>query len=96
MPRGQKTGGRKTGTPNKITTVQRSLINDLLCNYYITGQMSDDFNMLEPKDRLNIAEKLFAYVLPKYQSIALDVKATDGTKTLEQRLVELSKENDID
>ncbi len=95
MPKGVKAGGRKAGTPNKVTTVQRSIINDLLCEYYITGKLSEDFNLLDPKDRLTIAERLFAYVLPKYQSIALDVKATDDTKTLEQRLVELSKENDF-
>jgi hypothetical protein len=86
-----KTGGRKKDTPNKTTAKARTIVNNILTEYSSSGKMSLDFNALDPKDRLAIAEKLFQYVMPKIQSVAVDV-ADNKKMTIEHRLIELSKE----
>ncbi len=86
-----KTGGRQKGTPNKATSLCRDTVNRLLCHYQDTGKMSADFDQLEPKERLSIAEKLMAYVMPKYQSVALDLGESATVQTVESRLIQLSQ-----
>lgn len=90
----KKTGGRKKGTPNKATVMNKQLINDLLADYNDSGLMSKDFMSLEPKDRMAIAEKLMQYVMPKMQSTAVDLAVTRERKTLEDTLNELSQQPD--
>lgn len=65
----------------------------LLSEYSSSGLMSSDFAALEPKDRLAVAEKLMQYVMPKMQSTAIDLNATDGKKTIEDTLAELAGED---
>jgi len=64
-----KTGGRKSGTPNKVTTDLRKRINDFLNDNW--DNLQQDFNKLEPKDKLLFYEKLLQYGLPKLQSTEL-------------------------
>lgn len=67
-PKGQtKTGGRQAGTPNKVTKNLREWINQLVDDNRL--QIERDLKELDPKDRLQILEKLMSYVLPKLQSI---------------------------
>lgn len=88
----KKYGGRTKGTPNKVTQLGRDTINSLLSSYSSSGLMSQDFLALEPKDRLTIADRLMSYVLPKFQSIALDVTSSSSSeKSIEDRLKELSQ-----
>ena len=94
MARGKKTGGRTKGTPNKTSSMTKTVVASLLDTYNNSGMMSDDFLALEPKDRLLIAEKLMNYVLPKMQSQQVDLTATTGELTIEARLRELSGEAD--
>lgn len=86
-----KTGGRKKGTPNKATVMNKQLINNLLANYSESGLMSKDFMALEPKDRMAVAEKLMQYVMPKMQSTSVDLALSEDKKTLEDTLTELSQ-----
>jgi hypothetical protein len=58
--RGQKTGGRKTGTLNKVTQETRELILSLSDKY-----LASDLESLEPRDRAVILTKLLSYILPK-------------------------------
>jgi hypothetical protein len=44
--RGQKTGGRTAGTPNKTTKEMRELITDLSYKY-----LASDLESLEPRER---------------------------------------------
>lgn len=88
----QKTGGRVAGTPNKTTAVTKEIITNLLSEYSASGDMSMDFKMLEPKDRLSIAEKMMQYVMPKIQSVAVDLDGGIKKVTIEQELLNLSKE----
>lgn len=85
-------GGRTKGTPNKTTAATKEVITNLLTQYSNDGTMSEDFNKLEPKDRLAIAEKLMQYVIPKIQSVAVDLDGGIKKVTIEQELLNLSKE----
>lgn len=66
-----KTGGRKKGTPNKTTAELRSWLSRLLKQQKRT--IINDLAALEPKDRLQMLEKLMQYVIPKQQSITADI-----------------------
>jgi hypothetical protein len=50
-----KTGGRKTGTPNKITAEMRIILQNILAE-----TLADDVRSLTPAERL----KLLKYILP--------------------------------
>ncbi len=58
-----KTGGRKAGTPNKVTgTIKEFLANVIDDN---REQIEKDLKVLEPKDRLMMLERFMQYVTPK-------------------------------
>lgn len=61
--KGQKTGGRAKGTPNKTTSAVRDWLISLINNS--RSQIEKDLKSLEPKDRLLMIEKLLPYVMPK-------------------------------
>tara|TARA_B100000768_G_C11204158_1_gene343071 strand:- start:282 stop:521 length:240 start_codon:yes stop_codon:yes gene_type:complete len=65
--KGEKTGGRTIGTPNKTTkeirTVLKGVINNELQN--IETLISE----MTPKERLGIIIKLIPYVLPKVETV---------------------------
>jgi hypothetical protein len=88
-----KTGGRKKGTPNKITTNVREAISSILDDYFLTEKAKQDMNDLDPKDRVTFVEKLIAYIVPKLQSTTMEV-AVEEKKTIEDRLLELSSQNE--
>lgn len=62
-----KTGGRKKGTPNKVTGDMREFVQSLLDEN--RRQIKTDLKSVEPHQRLSFYEKLLGYVLPKPQSI---------------------------
>lgn len=92
--KGQKTGGRKKGTPNKSTMLGKEVIVSLLADYSESGLMTSDFMALDPKDRLIIAERLMQYTMPKMQATAIDLTTGDQEKTIEDRLAELAGEEE--
>ena len=94
MALGKKTGGRKAGTPNKTTAITKEAISKIIDEYNSSGLMQSDLMGLEPRDRLDIAVKLMSYVLPKVQSVALDVSGNISTKTIEDELTELAGMSD--
>ena len=65
--KGKKTGGRKKGTPNKITRTTRGTLAEFL-HEYESSKLAKDFAELEPKERIVMFEKLLAYIMPKVQS----------------------------
>lgn len=94
-PKRKKYGGRVAGTPNKVTGRTRELIANLMTEYAQSGKMLSDFNDLEPKERITIAEKLMQYSIPKMQSTSLEIEnAADAGLTLEVRLAQLAEDND--
>ncbi len=66
-----KTGGRKAGTPNKITSTVKDWISQLIDEN--RNQIEKDIKKLSPKDRLQVFEKLMQYVIPKQQSVRADI-----------------------
>ena len=62
-----KTGGRRKGTQNKITTDLRTWINEFLDKN--RRQITRDMKRLEPYQRISLFEKLLSYAVPKMQSV---------------------------
>lgn len=67
----RKTGGRAKGTRNKITNRVRNWVADFICGK--TDEIERDFELLEPKDRVIMFERLLPYVAPKTQAIDANV-----------------------
>ena len=66
----QKHGGRKKGTPNRLTRELRTILKDVL--YQEMEQLEERLNDLDPKDRMQVILKLMPYVFPK----VMDVQST--------------------
>ena len=98
---GNKTGGRKKGTPNKANARFKNAIGDFI-DWYMNGDpdaedvkvraglMKTDLLMVKPYERLQIVEKLMQYTVPKMQAVSVDAEVTEKQKTTTQRLQELS------
>lgn len=84
-----KTGGRKPGTPNKLSAQVRGILAETTFNYYTSKKFQKDISLLDPKDRILVMERFTKYVAPQLQSTTLDV-ATETKKTIEDRLIALS------
>lgn len=89
----RKTGGRQKGTPNIATQLGKSAISELLADYSSSGLMASDFAQLTPRDRLLIAERLMQYTIPKMQATTVDLNTPDDTRTIEETLAELARED---
>lgn len=65
---GKKYGGRKKGTPNKLTKELRSVLKDVIYNEL--ENIEERLDELEPKQRIELMIKLMPYVFPKLESIS--------------------------
>ncbi len=65
--------GRKVGSPNKVTGDLRARINTLLSDTF--DKIIDDFDQLEPRERVAAWAKLAEYVLPKHKDYNIEVSA---------------------
>ncbi len=86
-----KTGGRNKGTPNKVTGSLRNWIANVLNNN--RSQIESDLQQLEPKDRLQMLERLMQYVVPKQQAVSASIdleKLSD--EQLDLLICELTKD----
>lgn len=86
---GKKTGGRKAGTPNKVSAAVRGAIAKMLDEYFNSETFVRDIANLEPKERVAVMEKFAAYVSPKLQTTTLDM-TVENKRTIEDKLSELS------
>ena len=59
-------GGRKAGTPNKVTGTVKEWIASIIDGN--RKQFEDDLEKLEPGERVRIISNLLQYVTPKMQS----------------------------
>jgi hypothetical protein len=100
--RGQKTGGRQKGTPNKATAFSKSVIQDIVSNYVLAEKDSDnefnktfieDFGKLDPKDRIDVIIKLAAFITPKPQTVAINF-GEEKKDTFGEKLARLAQENE--
>ena len=67
MAIGRKTGGRKAGTPNKISGEMRLLLKQIISDEL--EALPETLEQLPGKDRLEAVLKLMPFVLPKIESI---------------------------
>ena len=82
--------GRPKGKPNKIMQDVRGWLSAVIDKN--RKQMELDLKALEPKDRLQILEKLMQYVVPKQQAVSAEIdlnKLTD--EQLDAVVSELTK-----
>lgn len=86
-----KTGGRVKGTPNKVTYSLKEWIISLIDKQ--RTQIEQDLQKLEPKERLQMIEKLMQYVIPKQaaQQVKLDFDSMTDEQ-LQQLVEEITKE----
>jgi hypothetical protein len=73
MALGQKTGGRKAGTPNKVTGNIKTRISVLIDDKF--DSISNDLNELEPKERVVAYLKFLEFVLPKQREQKIDLSS---------------------
>ena len=73
--------GRPKGTPNKVTGSLREWINTLIESN--REQLEKDFAALEPRERLMLADKLMAYIIPKKRE---EEKENDSRSDLIRRM----------
>ena len=59
-----KYGGRKKGTPNRLTKEVRTLLKNLL--FSELSQVESHFEKLDPKDRVELLIKLMPFICPIY------------------------------
>ena len=76
MARGVKTGGRRLGTSNAITTKTKEAISQLI-EGSLDG-LKDDLKELSPKDRLSVITNLLKYVIPTLKASEVVLDSTDG------------------
>ena len=65
---GKKYGGRKKGTPNRMTKELRSVLKDIL--YQELNDIEKRFEELEPKTRIELLIKMMPFILPKTNAIS--------------------------
>jgi hypothetical protein len=65
--RGQKTGGRVAGTPNKVTSELRKTLKSIIAAEL--DALPQTFEQLPAKERLELLIKMLPYCLPKVDSI---------------------------
>lgn len=77
-----KTGGRKQGSQNKVTSELKNWISDLI----EANQKTFERNLrkLEPEKHVQIIEKLLAYVVPKPQNLDLSIEYRELAALLER------------
>ena len=83
-----KTGGRKAGTPNKITKEKREIIAKFIDDKW--DEFQSAFDDLKPEQKCNVMVSLLPFAFPKLAQV--DYKDNTPVKTLADELDELSGE----
>lgn len=84
-------GGRTAGTPNKVSGTLKEWLTSLIDKN--RAQIEKDLQDLEPKERLQMMEKLMQYVIPKQaaQQVKLDFESMTDEQ-LQQLVNDITKE----
>lgn len=74
LPKGKTNNpaGRPEGSKNKNSKEMREMVTAFVCEQW--DKVVNDFDSLEPKERLQFFEKMLQYSLPKLSAQTLDVK----------------------
>lgn len=89
---GEKSGGRKKGTPNKTTAAARKFMAAIMEEYADGELIKEDWKKLKPRDRMELAKDILPYLVPKLQAVAVieDEETNGRRRTIEDRLIALS------
>lgn len=87
---GKKTGGRKAGTPNRLTNEIRTVLKDVI--YKEIELLHKHLDKLNIKDRLELLTKLMPYVLPKVEPD--NYTAKDDRNTIPMPVVNINFRDD--
>ncbi len=90
--KGQKTGGRVQGTPNRNTADLRAKINTIVEKQI--DCIEKDLKALEPKERLQIVEKLISYCVPKLQAQSIEIDLNNLSETQIDQIINSININD--
>lgn len=90
----EKEKKNKTRRGPKITAFTRAVIQEMTSDYYQSGLMAEDIAMLNPKDRLQMHLELMKFILPKPQSVDVNLKANINAPGIEETLRRLAQENE--
>ena len=71
MAKGNKTGGRVKGTPNKLTKELRSSLKNILNSEL--ELLEENMSQLDPKERIEILIKMMPYVFPKLENVSYSI-----------------------
>lgn len=89
----EKTGGRKKGTPNKISGTVKEWIASIIDTN--RNQFENDLELLEPGERVRVISNLLQYVTPKMQSMSPGEILNEEYKKLEE-LLEIAPDEVVD
>lgn len=87
-----KSGGRKKGTPNRITGELRLWLGKLITKQ--RKQIEADLQAVEPGQRLVMLERLMQYVIPKKQAVRAEVENLTENELADLAALMLEKMSD--
>lgn len=92
--KGQKTGGRTKGTPNRTTKAMRNFVMDVLANNKST--IKEDLKRLEPHERIRALFSLLPYVCPRMQvqQVAINDMTGEELDALAKTLFNLTEDSE--
>ena len=82
--KGQKTGGRQAGTPNKVTTEIRNFLSSLVFDNI--DLITQDFRQLTTEQRMILLPKILPYIAPRMKP-----QTDDEQDKQEQRALQLQE-----
>ena len=86
----KKSGGRRPGTPNKVTKDLREQITVLIKKNF--ERIESDFNKLDSEKRLIVLERYLKYCLPPLQNLNIQAELKSQLEGLtDQQLEELAE-----
>ena len=86
--KGNQGGGRKKGTPNRVTRERRELINEFLNENWEDFKLN--YTKADPATKLKIYMEMIPYTTPKMATI--EYKEKSRPKTFKDELDEISGE----
>lgn len=99
--KGQKTGGRQKGTPNKDNPIRGYLLTHSI-GYFKPNEnnpdsMSDfevDLAMMIPEDRVGAEIRILKHHTSELKSVDMDMTVAEHSETIDERLARLALENE--
>jgi len=86
-----KTGGRKKGTPNKVSAVNKELLTEISLG--MIDKLPLMISQLDPKEYVSAFIRINEFLIPKPQRLDVDLNSNQNL-TIEAKLRELAQENE--